>query len=84
MTVLGIYSFFLKYLTPKQRDVTQIMAAAAQASHELVPPDSISVVIRKIADEFVSEGVAAEVAAAGINTIREILSRAPLAIDETL
>ena len=84
LTVLGIYSFFLKYLTPKQRDVTQIMAAAAQASHELVPPDSISVVIRKIADEFVSEGVAAEVAAAGINTIREILSRAPLAIDETL
>ena len=84
LTVLGIYSFFLKYLTPKQRDVTQIMAAAAQASHELVPPDAISVVIRKIADEFVSEGVAAEVAAAGINTIREILSRAPLAIDETL
>lgn len=84
LTVLGIYSFFLKYLTPKQRDVTQIMAAAAQASHDLVPPESISVVIRKIADEFVSDGVAPEVAAAGINTIREILSRAPLAIDVTL
>ncbi|CCH44786.1 hypothetical protein BN7_4354 [Wickerhamomyces ciferrii] len=84
LTVLGIYSFFLKYLTPKQRDVTQIMAASAQASHDLVPPESISVVVRKIADEFVSDGVAPEVAAAGINTIREILSRAPLAIDETL
>ncbi|CAM9014610.1 unnamed protein product [Wickerhamomyces anomalus] len=84
LTVLGIYSFFLKYLTPKQRDVTQIMAAAAQASHDLVPPESISVVVRKIADEFVSDGVAPEVAAAGINTIREILSRAPLAIDVTL
>lgn len=84
LTVLGIYSFFLKYLTPKQRDVTQIMAASAQASHDLVPPESISVVVRKIADEFVSDGVAPEVAAAGINTIREILSRAPLAIDVTL
>lgn len=84
LTVLGIYSFFLKYLTPKQRDVTQIMAAAAQASHDLVPPETISVVIRKVADEFVSDGVAPEVAAAGINTIREILSRNPLAIDETL
>lgn len=84
LTVLGVYSFFLKYLTPKQRDVTQVMAAAAQASHDLVPPESISVVIRKIADEFVSDGVAPEVAAAGINTIREILSRNPLAIDETL
>lgn len=84
LTVLGIYSFFLKYLTPKQRDVTQIMAAAAQATHDLVPPESISTVVRKIADEFVSEGVAAEVAAAGINTIREILARSPLAIDTPL
>lgn len=84
LTVLGIYTFFLKYLTPKQRNVTQIMAAAAQASHDLVPPDAISVVVRKIADEFVSDGVAAEVASAGINTIREICSRAPLAIEALL
>ncbi|ONH69653.1 Protein SDA1 [Cyberlindnera fabianii] len=84
LTILGIYTFFLKYLTPKQRDVTQIMAAAAQASHDLVPPESISIVVRKIADEFVSDGVAPEVAAAGINTIREILARNPLAIEETL
>lgn len=84
LTVLGIYSFFLKYLTPKQRNVTQIMAAAAQASHDLVPPENINSVVRKIADEFVSDGVASEVAAAGINTIREILSRAPLAIDAPL
>lgn len=84
LTVLGIYTFFLKYLTPKQRDVTQIMAAAAQASHDLVPPESILVVVRKIADDFVSDGVAAEVASAGINTIREILSRAPLAIEADL
>lgn len=84
LTVLGIYSFFMKYLTPKQRDVTQIMAASAQASHDLVPPEYISVMVRKIADEFVSDGVAPQVAAAGINTIREILSRNVLAIDETL
>lgn len=84
LTVLGIYSYFLKFLTPKQRNVTQIMAAAAQASHDLVPPESIAIVIRKIADDFVSDGVAAEVAAAGINTIREILARAPLAIEPPL
>lgn len=84
LTVLGLYSYFLKYLTPRQRDVTQVMAAAAQASHDLVPPESIMSVVRKVADEFVSDGVAAEVAAAGINTIREILARAPLAIDPPL
>ncbi|SCU99401.1 LAFA_0G23838g1_1 [Lachancea sp. 'fantastica'] len=84
LTVLGIYSFFLKYLTPKQRDVTKILAAAAQSSHDMVPPENIADLVRKIADEFVSDGVASEVAAAGLNTIREICSRAPLAIDETL
>lgn len=84
LMVLGIYTFFLKYLTPKQRDVTKIMAAAAQACHEMVPPENLNIMVRKIADEFVSDGVASEVAAAGLNTIREICSRAPLAIEETL
>lgn len=84
LSVLGLYSFFMKYLTPKQRDVTQIMAATAQASHDLVPPEYISPLVRKIADEFVSDGVAGEVAAAGINAIREIVSRAPLSIDKPL
>lgn len=84
LMVLGLYSYFLKYLTPKQRDVTKIMSAAAQACHDLVPPETIEVMVRKIADEFVSDGVSNEVATVGLNTIREILSRAPLAIDETL
>lgn len=84
LIVLGIYSFLLRYLTPKQQNVTQYMAASAQASHDLVPPDVLHPLVRKIADEFVSDGVAAEVAAAGINTIREIAARSPLAIDEPL
>lgn len=84
LMVLGMYSFFLKYLTPKQRDVTKIMAASAQACHDLVPPETIEVMVKKIADEFVSDGVASEVAAVGLNTIREICSRAPLSINETL
>lgn len=84
LTVLGLYSFFLKYLTPKQMNVTQILAAAAQATHDLVPPESINMMVRKIADEFVSDGVAAEVASAGLNTIREILARNPAGIDEDL
>lgn len=84
LTVLGLYSFFLKYLTPKQRNVTQILAASAQATHDLVPPESINMMVRKIADEFISDGVAAEVASAGLNTTREILARNPAGIDEDL
>ena len=50
----------------------------------MFPPDDLQPLVRKIANEFVSDGVAAEVCAAGINTIREIVSRAPHAIDKTL
>lgn len=84
LELLAFYSYILKYLTPRQRDVTHFLVCAAQAAHDLVPPDALEPIVRKIADEFVSEGVASEVAAAGLNGIREICARAPLAINPTL
>ena len=84
LSVLQLYSYMLKYLTPRQRDVTRFLACAAMATHDLVPPDVLEPIVRKIADEFVSDGVASEVACAGLNSIREICARAPLAMDETL
>jgi len=84
LILLGIYSWLLKYLTPKQRDVTQFLACAAMASHEFIPPDVLEPVIRKIADEFVTGGVSFEVLQAGLNTIREICSRAPLVMNADL
>lgn len=65
LSVLGIYSYLLKYLSPRQRDVTHFLACTAQAAHDLVPPDVLEPIVKKIADEFVSEGVASEVATAG-------------------
>lgn len=65
LNVLGIYSYLLKYLSPRQRDVTHFLACTAQAAHDLVPPDVLEPIVKKIADEFVSEGVASEVATAG-------------------
>lgn len=79
-----IYSFMLKYLTPRQREVTHFLACVAQASHALTPPDTLEPLVRKIADEFVSDGVASEIATVGLNAIREICARAPLAMTPTL
>ncbi|EPS43238.1 hypothetical protein H072_2759 [Dactylellina haptotyla CBS 200.50] len=84
LTVIGIYSYLLKYLTPRQREVTRFLVAAAQATHDQVPPDLLEPILRKIADEFVSEGVSGEVATAGLNSIREICARQPLAMNESL
>ncbi|EFE31250.1 uncharacterized protein ARB_01870 [Trichophyton benhamiae CBS 112371] len=84
LTIIQLYSYFLKYLTPKQPSVTSFLASLAQSCHSLVPPDTLEPLIQKIANEFVSEGSAAEVASAGLNAIREICVRQPLAMNDTL
>lgn len=82
--IMHLYSYFQKYLTPRQPSVTSFLASLAQASHDLVPPDDLEPLVLKIANEFVSEASASEVATAGLNAIREICARQPLAINETL
>lgn len=84
LTVLSFYSYFLKFLTPRQPSVTSFLAFLAQATHSLVPPDVLEPLVQKIANEFVSEAAAAEVASSGLNAIREICVRQPLAMNDTL
>lgn len=84
LTVISLYSYFTKYLTPRQPSVTTFLACLAQATHSLVPPDALDPLVQKIANEFVSEASASEVAAAGLNAIREICVRQPLAMNDTL
>ena len=84
LTIMSLYSYFIKYLTPRQPSVTSFLASLAQATHNLVPPDVLEPLIQKIANEFVSEAAASEVASAGLNAIREICARQPLAMNDTL
>lgn len=84
LTVINLYSYFLKYLTPRQPSVTSFLASLAQSTHSLVPPDVLEPLVQKIANEFVSEAAAAEIASAGLNAIREICVRQPLAMNDTL
>lgn len=84
LTVVPLYSWFIKFLTPRQQNVTSFLASLAQGTHNLVPPDALEPLIQKIANEFISEASAAEVAAAGLNAIREICARQPLAMTDTL
>lgn len=84
LCVLGFYTYIVKYLTYKQTRVPTILVSLAQSVHDLTPPDSLIPVIRKIAQEFVHPGVASEVIAAGLNSIREICRRQPWAMEEDL
>ncbi|GIY89881.1 protein SDA1 homolog [Caerostris darwini] len=84
LILLNFYSFLRKFIKPHQREVTKILVCAAQAVHEYVPPDIIQEIIKEILDNFVTERNSNEVITVGINAIREICSRCPLAIDADL
>ncbi|KAF8644117.1 hypothetical protein AX16_008646 [Volvariella volvacea WC 439] len=84
LCILGFYSYILKYLAHHQLRIPSILAALAQSVHDLTPPDALIPVIKKLAQEFVHPGVASEVIAAGINSIREICRRQPWAMEEEL
>ncbi|KAJ1984676.1 Severe Depolymerization of Actin [Dimargaris verticillata] len=84
LQMLSFYSFLLRYLQPHQADVTQVLALLAQASHPMVPPDAIEPALMAIANRFVTDHCSPEVMAAGINSIRAVTARCPLAMPSAL
>ena len=54
-----------------------------ESCHDLVPPEDIKPVVEKIISNFVTEYCANQHITVGLNTIREILARMPLALDES-
>lgn len=84
---LFIFSFYphvTRFLQPHQRQVTRIIQFAAQAAHELVPPEVIQPINKTIANNFVTERNSSDVMAIGLNAIREVCQRCPLSMDEDL
>lgn len=82
--LFNFYPYLQRFMQPHQREVTRILQFAAQASHELVPPDVMEPVLKTIANNFVTERNSSDVMAIGLNAIREICARCPLSINEDL
>ena len=82
MIVVNIFPLLQRWLNPHQRQVTQVLACLAQACHELVPPEELAVVVKHIMEMFVTDSLAPAVCSIGINSIREICVRQPLALNE--
>ncbi|NXJ80472.1 SDA1 protein, partial [Trogon melanurus] len=82
--LFNFYPFIQRFLQPHQREVTKILLFTAQASHQLVPPEIIQSVLMTIANNFVTDKNSGEVMTVGINAIKEITARCPLAMTEDL
>ncbi|XP_055595549.1 protein SDA1 homolog [Uranotaenia lowii] len=82
--LFSFYPYITRFIQPHQRQVTRILQFAAQASHELVPPELIEPVIKALVNNFVTERNSSDVMAIGLNAVREICVRCPLAMNEDL
>ena len=82
--LLNFYPYIQRFIQPHQREVTKILQFAAQASHELVPPDVLEGVLRTLVNNFVTERNSGDVIAIGLNSVREICARCPLVMSEDL
>lgn len=84
LVLLNFYPFLQKYVQPHQRDVTNLLAAAVQACHDMVPPDAVEPLFRQIVNQFVHDHSRTEAIAVGLNVVREICLRMPLLMTEDL
>ncbi|XP_070500478.1 protein SDA1 homolog [Chironomus tepperi] len=82
--IFSFYPYVTRFLQPHQRQVTRILQFAAQASHELIPPEIIEPINKTIANNFVTERNSSDVMAIGLNAIREVCQRCPLSMNEDL
>uniref|UniRef100_A0A7N4PDC9 Protein SDA1 n=1 Tax=Sarcophilus harrisii TaxID=9305 RepID=A0A7N4PDC9_SARHA len=82
--LFNFYPFIQRFLQPHQREVTKILLFAAQAAHHLVPPEIIESLLMTVANNFVTDKNSGEVMTVGINAIKEITARCPLAMTEDL
>ncbi|KAK2563401.1 Protein SDA1-like protein [Acropora cervicornis] len=82
--LFNFYPYIQRYLQPHQREVTKLLTCFAQACHELVPPDVVESGLKTIVNNFVTERNSNEVMAVGLNAVREVSARCPLAMTEDL
>lgn len=81
---LPLYAFLQRYMQPSQLHSTQLLALSAMCVHRLVPPDAIEPLLRSIANHFISDRSSADSITVGLNTIREMCKRQPLAMNSDL
>ncbi|PKA51957.1 hypothetical protein AXF42_Ash008186 [Apostasia shenzhenica] len=84
LVLLNFYPFLQRYVQPHQRDVTDLLAAAVQTCHDMVPPDAVEPLFKQIVNQFVHDRSRPEAIAVGLNVVREMCLRMPLLMNEDL
>ncbi|KAJ7945477.1 Protein SDA1 [Quillaja saponaria] len=84
LMLLNFYPFLQKYVKSHQPEVLNLLAAAVQACHEMIPTDVVEPLFKQIVNQFVHDRSRPEAITVGLNTVREICMRMPLLMTEDL
>jgi len=82
LQLANLYPYLIRYLQPKQKDVTRILACLVESSHQLVPPEMLRPAVVHVINTFVTDAQTPEVIQVGMHTLREICSRCASVLDE--
>ena len=83
MYIKGAKQRLIEYLNSHDKDkVGEIFAMIIESCHDLVPPEEMRPVLERIINNYVTDYCSAMHITIGLNAIREILLRMPLALDE--
>ncbi|KAH0789209.1 protein SDA1 [Histomonas meleagridis] len=78
------YNWVQRFLRPSYDEITRLLAIVASSVHQLTNPDTLTDLIRYLANQFVADHLDEEIIVVGLNTIREICARNPHGMTETL
>lgn len=82
LQLLQFYPNLLRYLNSHNKDkISEIFAMIIESCHELVPPESVKPVIERVISNYITEYCNNQHICVGLNTIREVLLRMPLALE---
>ena len=84
LILLPFYRSLIKYLEPKQKDVSQVLTALAESIHQLVPEDEIEGIVKHIIQHFVNDRCSQFTMTIGLNTLRQIFKKMPSIITEDM
>ena len=82
--ILALYSYLERFLQPSQVQAATILSLTATCVHPLIPPDALESLVRSIANHFVNDRSQPDAITIGLNSIREICKRQPLAMNADL
>lgn len=71
------FNWAARFIRPQYDEVTKMLAIIASAVHPLTTPETLTDLLKTVADRFIVPNVDEEVVVVGLNTIREICAKNP-------